>query len=316
MDWKEAKKQSKSFVPYIEEYDADLVEEMKGVADGAEKDFEDIVALNARSEIFFNGKNMDKEKVLDGCTSFAATPEATKYGNTLIGQNWDWRGALKKSLIVLSIKQKDKPDIFMITEAGIIGKIGFNSAGLGVCLNALASQNEPIGTPLHILLRGVLNSETLNDAILAAGNAKIACAANFMMAHKEGEALDIEVWPGDFDVLYPTEGFLVHTNHFTSPRNTHLKDTGKLVFPDTFMRYGRMTNFLRKNKGEIDLNLMKKLYTDHVGFPDGICRHADVKDDPGLQMETVFSILMDLERKEMYIAPGSPCSHKYELYKF
>lgn len=314
MSWQEAKELSKSFIPFIEEYDSDLMEEIKGVAHGAKLDLEDILALNARSEIWFNGKNMNKP--MDGCTSFAATPDITKNGEVLIGQTWDWKPTIKSSLIALKIEQKNKPDISMITEAGIIGKIGFNSYGLGVCLNALVSESKPIGVPLHIVLRGILNSETINDALLSIGKAKIACAANFLIAHKEGEALDVEAWPGDFDVLYPEDGYVVHTNHFTSPRSIMVKDTGKLLFPDSFIRYGKINSFIKSNKGQIDINLMKKIYTNHAGYPDSICRHGDLRDEPGMRTETLFCIFMDLLRREMYVAPGTPCNSQFELYRF
>ena len=55
-----------------------LVEEMRGVADGASVDFEDILALNVRTEIAYG-------MFSDGCTSFS-----WKVGEkSFIAQNWD-----------------------------------------------------------------------------------------------------------------------------------------------------------------------------------------------------------------------------------
>ena len=84
----------------------------------------------------------------------------------------------------------------MLTEAGIVGKLGFNSAGLGVCLNAIVTDRlNPDGTPLHVVLRGILDSRTLGDAITAAGRADIACSANFLVAQHGNGAVDIEAVP-------------------------------------------------------------------------------------------------------------------------
>jgi len=48
-----------------------------------------------------------------------------------------WEEAQQINLIHTNIKRTSKPSISMITEAGIIGKIGLNSSGVGVCINAI-----------------------------------------------------------------------------------------------------------------------------------------------------------------------------------
>ena len=85
LDWETAKTRSRSYIDYINTYDKDLMEEIKGVADGAGVSLEDILALNARSEVIM----MEGSKVSDGCTAMAITPESTKDKNTLLAQNWD-----------------------------------------------------------------------------------------------------------------------------------------------------------------------------------------------------------------------------------
>ena len=63
VEWEAAVKDSSRFVKYVQDYDTDLVEEMQGVADGADKSFEEILTVNARSEVIFSGHT------LEGCTS-------------------------------------------------------------------------------------------------------------------------------------------------------------------------------------------------------------------------------------------------------
>lgn len=307
--WGKAKQLASGYKNIIKEYDQELFAEMQGVADGAKLEFEDILALNTRSEIVLAGK------YLEGCTSLAVTPEKGA-GEMLIAQNWDWKLSQKEAIIIIKIKQKNKPDILMVTEAGIIGKIGLNSAGLGVCLNALASDLKPEGVPLHIVLRGILNSGTLSDAIRAVGNPGIACSANFLTASKEGETITIEATSKDYDVIYGSEGFLAHTNHFTSLRLANIKDTGKLIFPDSFVRLGRAIKLIKELGKKIDVEGIKEILSDHVERPNSICRHENFNDDPGMRMGTVFSIIMNLNKMEIYISPGSPCSNKYTRHPF
>jgi isopenicillin-N N-acyltransferase-like protein len=51
-----------------------------------------------------------------------------------------WEEPQQINLIHLNIKRDTKPSISQITEAGIIGKIGLNSAGVGVCINAIRAK--------------------------------------------------------------------------------------------------------------------------------------------------------------------------------
>ena len=307
--WADATRLAQRYIAPIERYDAGLLAEMRGVADGAGVPFEDILALNARSELALS-VNLPS----DGCTALAVCPERTADGHALLGQNWDWKPTQRPGCIVLKITRTDRPSILMVTEAGIIGKIGLNDRGLGVCLNAMGTDRKPEGLPLHIALRGILDSPTLSDAVDAAGRAELGCAANFLCGHADGEAISIESVGEDYDVLYPEDGILAHTNHITSPRLAGYHDTFKRRMPDTFVRRGRITKLARR-QSPITVEDFKLWFSDHVEYPDSICRHADPHDPEGLRMGTVFSIVMDLTENLFWMAPGEPCQTDYRLYR-
>ena len=317
INWEKACKYAMTFVPLIEEYDADYLEEIRGISDGSGYSFEEILALNVRSEIVLQGEQIDR-LLSDGCTSFDFTSDLMKNGRLYIGQNWDWKKSQQNGCVILHVKQKSKPNITMVTEAGIIGKIGFNSAGIGVALNALSSNVKVSGKtiPLHIALRGILDSHTLSDAIRAVTTTNLSCCAHFMLASANGEGISLEVGPGDFDALYAEEGFLAHTNHFITPRFNQVNDTSRITFPDSFLRLGRIRSLTKKLNGHVDVTSIKKLMRDHISYPDSICRHEDTLEPEGKRVCTVFSIIMDLEREEMLFAPGTPCCTEYHLVKF
>jgi len=309
LDWETALRLAEAYIPQVEKYDAAIMEEIRGVADGAGRQLGEIMALNARSELALT------EKMLPGCTAFAVLPEASALGETYVGQNWDWKATQRPALVVLNIRQTGRPNILMVTEAGIIGKIGFNSAGIAVCLNALVANKNDSGVPLHIVLRGILNGENLGDAIAAVSRLPIASAANFLVGHRDGEAIDIEAAPADYDVLHPAAGLLTHTNHFTSLRLAGVKDIGKIAFADSAVRYGRVNNLLRAKRGCLDLPALQEIMRDHFNYPDSICRHEDQRDEAGRRVETVFSVLMDPARQEMHLTEGPPCRSEYRIIR-
>jgi len=78
LSWPEACQIALQFVPMLTASWPGYVEEMKGIAVGADVDFESILALNVRTEIAFG-------MVSDGCTAFCwKTKEAS-----FLAQNWD-----------------------------------------------------------------------------------------------------------------------------------------------------------------------------------------------------------------------------------
>ena len=79
MDWSDATSFALKFQPYLEQNWPQYVSEMEGVAEGAEVSYEDILALNVRTEIAFGSFN-------DGCTGISWKGEA----KSMLGQNWDW----------------------------------------------------------------------------------------------------------------------------------------------------------------------------------------------------------------------------------
>ena len=316
LEWSRAKKLSTRFVEVIRDYNPDYLEEIRGVAEGSGLDFEDILALNCRSELVFVGNELDKAD--GGCTSIGISSDAGTGGDAFLAHNWDWKTSQRESMIMMKITQKNgRPTIFMVTEAGIIGKTGFNSAGVGLYLNALSTDQAPKGLPLHMAMRGILDCETLAEAVKAATRFQLGCCANFMIGHKNGECVDIEIENEEFDVLYPKDGIIVHTNHFISSRLPILprKDMGKRKFTDSFVRLGRADKLLRKKGSEISEEDIKAVLTDHVEYPSSICRHDDEKLEKGLRMGTVFSMIINLTKGEILFCKGNPCELEYEKYR-
>jgi isopenicillin-N N-acyltransferase-like protein len=302
------------FIPYIKKLDAQLLEELRGVAEGSEAHFEEIIALNCRWEL--NYAYMPSPSAWappEGCTAFALTPEATRNQHAFVGQHWDYKPALEKSCVILRINREKKPDIIMHTEAGIIGHKGFNSAGIGVCLNYIRCDKDAFrpGFPLWIKIRKILDSESLPECMGIIMTFQQPNSANMVIAHRDGEAIDAECTPTDTFFLYPEHGILTHTNHFQSPRLKE-RDTGKALVPDTVIRSHRATRLFHDRRGDLVFDSIKDVLKDHFGHPESICRHRDERLHPNEQWETLTSMIIDLTEDKMLYTAGPPCSYPYE----
>lgn len=316
ISWKEARNRALDHLKAIEAYDSQLIEEMEGIAYGAGVDFEDILALNARSEIALTGH---KDKIFsDGCTSIAITAPASD--ETIIGQNWDWKGSQIESLLLLRIKQEGKPDITMVTEGGIIGKIGCNSAGVAVCLNALITDKKSNEVPIHLGLRSVLNSSSFHEALSRVNHGQMASAANFMIAFHEGEgssmAANVEVSPFGIDLLAEPNGISVHSNHILSQELLkNLNDLNDFKHTDSMIRKLRAEQLVNTAlvKGEtIDEESFKKWFTDKYNYPNSINHFPNENAPEHRRSETVFSIIMNLSKKKIQLCVGKPSIEAYQ----
>ena len=86
--------------------------------------------------------------------------------------------------------------------------MGFNSAGIGVCGNYIACENDRFqpGVPIFIKIRSLLNSINLPDCMKILLSFSGPNSGNLIIAHRDGEAMDVECTPDDAFFLYPSNG--------------------------------------------------------------------------------------------------------------
>ncbi len=295
------------FIDIISDYDPEIMEEISGIADALGYPLWELVAINARTELMSQGASKE-------CTTIVLLPEVTQDQKIWIGQNWDWMPVLNESIILLEIEQPNRPSILMLTEAGIVGKIGMNSQGIGVCLNILFLRENPkMGIPIHVILRGILNSETLGEAIGSALKKGSGGCSHFLIASREGEAIGIEVGFHDAEVIYPNEGILAHANHFVGTK-IQRTDRGRVMYPDSLIRDRRAFRLLKAKGKGLTLEDLKGVLRDHLNYPHSICRHPDPKAHELEEIISLISIIMDLKSSELYIAKGPPCLNEYTRF--
>ncbi|MBD8006326.1 C45 family autoproteolytic acyltransferase/hydolase [Bacillus norwichensis] len=307
MSWKEAREQALLHLNAIEKYDLQMIEEMEGIAKGAGVEFEDILALNARSEIALTNQG---EVFSDGCTSMAVASPTIK--DTIIGQTWDWTSSQKDSLLLLDIQAESKPRITMVTEGGIIGKIGFNSAGVGLCLNALITDKRTNEIPLHLGLRAVLNSYSQAEAMSKISNGQIAASGNFLIGYDDGNGngmvVNAEVSPFGIDYVGGEDGWLTHTNHICSNViKQYVNDMNEVRFEDSIIRKKRADQLIKASiaaKEPINEQTFERWLSDTFNKPSSI-HHFENENAPEYRkVETVFSIIMNLSKRKALLRIG------------
>ncbi len=318
VNWKKALDFSRTFVKRIQEYDETLLEEMKGLAKGSGRAFEEILTINLRTEILYGLKKLQAK---EGCTSFCALSEITREGNTILGQNWDYRPFAAETMFLLQVNQDKGPDILTLVEAGQLARLGMNSAGLGICNNYIECEKDGKdmgkGIPTPFIRRRALSQETYHEVVGTIAHTPRSFSANYLVATAEGEgdAIDIEATPETVYFLFPKEGLIVHSNHIKGAGPGYVGAL-RLGLENSIYRDRRLETLLRREIWKIASQEAMESLKDHFGHPYSICRHADTKKPWYDQWQTNASVIMDLTDQVMWVSPGPPCEYEYQRFMF
>lgn len=297
-----------AFACEIEAFGAHYVEEMRGIAAGSGVAFEDIVMINARTEVIakarFERKTTHQAELDDGCTGAVIMPERSATGNLIHGQNWDWKTECVDTAVVLRVRQDDGPDFMTFVEAGGLGRSGMNEAGICITANYLESERDfrQTGVPLALIRRKVLEQEHLALAIKAVATTPKSCSNNMMLSTVKGFAINFECAPDEAFPILPSDGLIVHANHWASPvALSKLTDTGIPNVPESFYRDWRVRQQLDQAGQALTLQDLKNALFDDFLSPYAVCR-PPLKNSSGSIASTVAMVVMEPARGIMEVA--------------
>jgi isopenicillin-N N-acyltransferase-like protein len=324
LSWQEILDRAPAWVPVIDGYLPDIVEEIRGIAEGSGRRFEEILALNSRGELtrgnpFTGGQpSADRSTDDEGCTSFAMLAQANALGRVWAGQNWDLWAGTADTIVVLRIAQPGKPTIICHVEAGQVGRHGANSAGIALNANGLgAGFGSGLGVPGTFVRRKVLESWDMHDALDAIFSVRQSLSSNLLLTHRDGFAIDVETTPGRHGWMYPTEGLLVHGNHFQSFIPPQIEQSYKPFSVDSLYRTPRVEEGLSRARvdgttEEAVQAIVQATMSDHFGHPNAVCQHVDPRRHELDRYATIVSSLVDLTTGTYRLTPGLPCSNSYQ----
>jgi isopenicillin-N N-acyltransferase-like protein len=309
--WETVRGRTGPFVEPIDRYDAQLLPEIEGIAEGAGVDAEDVLALNLRTEIMFGLDARAARKAARECTALCAAPSASVDGRLLHAQNWDWKPGARDTCVLLAAAPHDRPAFVTLVEAGLLAKCGMNEARIALTANALTSsrdRGEP-GVPFHAILRAILTSATHGEATAAVGRAWRSSSADYLISSGDGAAVNLEVGPGGPETVFATtDPALAHANHFLWP-DRPFKDLGRIDGEDSLRRQAIAEAALRDRA---DVEALAGVLRDHEGHPSSVCAHEDESVAPENDYVTVASLIMRPDEREMLLTCGNPCEAPYE----
>ena len=297
--WSAMLEQSKAYLTHSRAVYPQYIEELEGIAEGAGIPFEDVFLLMC--------EELWEDIAWHGCTDMAARGKATADGSTLIAHTNDLLPKTEARLVMLKVQAGSEPEFIGISVGGIAISAGYNAAKISLTGNQLDANDTRPGVPRLLVVRAILGSTTLSEAMTHCLLPTRASSYNNVIADGSGEVYSMEGSATDLEAIYIKDDVMAHANHYVAPSMRRF-ELNRSVNANSIIRHNRADYLLRQNYGKLTPELFKTLLADHAGYPTSICKH-------GTETQTVFSIIIQVETLKAWIGRGHACETEYKEYQ-
>jgi hypothetical protein len=115
---------------------------------------------------------------------------------------------------LLDIDDGEAPAALVFTTAGMLGLLGVNAAGVGVCVNSLPQlPSAPVGLPVAFVIRRLLQARTAEEAWRLVQTLPHATNQHYVIAGPGGARSFEAGAQGVTEYLPPDPTRVLHTNH-------------------------------------------------------------------------------------------------------
>ena len=307
--------------PVVREAAPGLMEEVEGIAAGAEISFDDAFRLSCSAEMGqWQGCQENRSAVSitdnDQCTSFAARTA----GGTLVAWNMDWYQVLLPYIVLLKGKPDNGPAFLSFALAGSVGRPGM-SEQIAISANQLPYRPTEAppesggpewagpGVPYCFLSRMLLQQESTRSALdLFARTRRMVCL-NYTLGDTAGDICCVETTPGAHFEL-PTDGdFVTHANSYYAPKFHGMPEAER---EERDPRACTAYSVLLERADRLGPEAIFAAQTCHFpGQNTGVCHHGG---EPGRETISLLSFVAEIGHGRMWAAFGSPCEHEFLPY--
>jgi isopenicillin-N N-acyltransferase like protein len=274
-------------LPIHREYAPAVYEEFMGMAKGAEVSPALLLAGNGYTDfkdVLGSRASADSQE----CSAFIVAPDASADRRLLTGQTWDMHSSAEAHVMILRRRPKAGPASITLTTSGCLSLLGMNEAGIVVQNTNLVPTDARPGVIYLAMIHHALAQETFDAAVAAIVDAPRASGHNYLVGGPDGQAVDIETTAAEHEKLEPTDGVLVHTNHYLTDR-LEARQHPDHPMPSSLARQARLKELLSDQKGRLDVQRLQAALADREGGDElGICRHG-VADDVKSCAAIIFS---------------------------
>jgi predicted choloylglycine hydrolase len=302
------------YVSAIKKWTPDLLDEIKGIAEGAGLDFATMLVFQCMDEYWANGAAL----AADHCSGLG-WPKRDGSA-THIAQNLDLEGFRNGYQVLLHIKHQGSDlETLVVSNAGLIGWNGMNNKGVGICCNTLLQlSNCRDGLPVNCVVRGVLHQRTEEDAVKFVHQVKHASGQNYIVGGPRS-VHSLECSAGKVSAFKPNDkkGVVWHTNHPLSNDDYNVKyrkeKTDKPPEDSSSARLRCLEKRLTQDTPALGMDLIKTILTSHDSAEFPVCRPLkNTKEN----FTFACTIMVLADKPELHVTAGPPDQTPFQTFSF
>lgn len=307
-----------NFTESIQKWTPNLYEEVRGIADGSEQDFNDIFVLNLLDEFWVYLDDLAKHHCSDiGVPAMHGNP-------SYLAQNMDIESYTDgyQTLIRLQ-RSNDRPEQLILTHPGLIALNGMNEKGIGVCVNTIMQLKASTdGLPVAFVVRRIINTTEKEDLLHFIKHVNHASGQNYILGIRE-EVFSFEASANKVERHDPgnKNGTVYHTNHPIV--NTDLKEWYIQFHPESLDEkvssesnsYIRLNSLVKRisNKQMVNDAVIMESLRSEDDEKNPICR---ANNHTGKAFTFASTIMTLSETPYFQITVGPPNESEYVTYYF
>ncbi len=292
---------SKAYEEEVQTHCPGLLDELHGMAEGCEVDYQALVAFE-----------LTPFRLNPSCLVFAIAAEHTQSGKALFVRNHEWMEEEAKFLTNCTVHPAGKLASYGFTFLWpLLSRYGgINEAGLAISGASTSFENTGPGVIMNIAMRWILdNFRTTDEAVEFILEIPKVWGTNYIIIDRNNTLAKIEAHRQKTLVTYPAKGFDMVTLTYEAPemrKFTPNESPEKIKLFELRKRF--LKSWFSENKGSITeqsiidilANCENQLHY-HEKTPDGTTG-------------TCWSWIVSPQSNKAFISQGPPCKNEFKPY--
>jgi isopenicillin-N N-acyltransferase-like protein len=289
-------------LPVLERYDADLYQELLGIAEAANLSPAHVIVVNHYTDLrdidaaawpdveVAEARALEPDAFGDGDGGCSVVWAETPSGR-LLAQTWDMHATAIPYVLMLRVPEytcaedgASRPESWLFSITGCLGMAGMNRAGVAVAINNLNTNDARVGAVWPAVVRRALHSRDARGAAAAIMTSPIGSGHHYMAADAHS-AYGIETSGAACKLVFSTDrrsardprASYVHTNHCLDA-----DVAGHCRVPGTSTTHERLAwleqSIAARPIGDLQ-DVWQRLGSDE-GYPRSVCTNMATPENP------------------------------------